>query len=135
MESLSKKQEKVEQKSIIVLENLTQQDLDQKAEQDAIKKAEEEAEKRKNLKNTALNYIRIRDDYYKIVYRPDKSGKLYKDLLRLSKTTITDDYTKGILKHINKYDDITLVHCLISFLVFNVTRIYLCIMPVEFFSC
>ena len=109
MESLFKKQENIEQKSIIVLENLTQQDLDQKAEQDAIKKAEEEAEKRKNLKNTALNYIRIRDDYYKIVYRPDKSGKLYKDLLRLSKTTITDDYTKRILKYINKYDDFTLV--------------------------
>ena len=109
MELSSKKQENVEQKSIIVLENLTQQDLDQKAEQDAIKKTEEEAEKRRNLKNTALNFIRIRDDYYKIVLRPDKSGKLYKDLLRLSKTTITDDYTKGILKYINKYDDFTLV--------------------------
>ena len=56
-----------------------------------------------------MNFIRIRDDYYKIVLRPDKSGKLYKDLLRLSKTTITDDYTKGILKYINKYDDFTLV--------------------------
>ena len=109
MELSSKKQEKVEQNSIIVLENLTQQDLDEKAEQDAIKKAKDEAEKRKNLKKTALNFIRIRDDYYKIVLRPDKSGKLYKDLLRLSKTTITDDYTKGILKYINKYDDFTLV--------------------------
>ena len=56
-----------------------------------------------------MNFIRIRDDYYKIVKRPDKSGKLYKDLLRLSKTTITDDYTKGVLKYINKYDDFTLV--------------------------
>ena len=109
MESLSKKQEKIEEKNIIVLENITQQDLDEKAEEDAIKKAKLEAEKRRNLKKTALNFIRIRDDYYKIVYRPDKSGKLYKDLLRLSKTTITDDYTKGILKHINKYDDFTLV--------------------------
>ena len=109
MELSSKKQDKVEQKSIIVLENLTQQDLDQKAEQDAIKKAEDEAQKRKNLKKIALDFIRIRDDYYKIVYRPDKSGKLFKDLLRLSKTTITDDHTKGILKYINKYDDFTLV--------------------------
>ena len=109
MELSSKKQEKVEQNSIIVLENLTQSDLDQKAELDTLKKAEEEVEKKRNLKKTALNFIRIRDDYYKIVLRPDKSGKLYKDLLRLSKTTITDDYTKGILKHINKYDDFTLV--------------------------
>ena len=66
-------------------------------------------EKKRKLKQIALKYIRIRDDYYKIVFRPDKSGKLYKDLLRLSKTTITDDYTKGILKYINKYDDFTLV--------------------------
>ena len=109
MELSSKKQDKVEQKSIIVLENLTQQDLDQKAEQDAIKKAEDEAQKRKNLKKIALDFIRVRDDYHKIVYRPDKSGKLFKDLLRLSKTTITDDHTKGILKYINKYDDFTLV--------------------------
>ena len=109
MELSSKKQGKVEQNPIIVLENLTESDLDQKAESDTLKKAELEIEKKRNLKKTALNFIRIRDDYYKIVLRPDKSGKLYKDLLRLSKTTITDDYTKGILKHINKYDDFTLV--------------------------
>ena len=72
------------------------------------KKANEEKRK-ENLKKVALNFIRIRDDYYKIVLRPDKSGKLYKDLLRLSKTTITDDYTKRILTYINKYDDFTLV--------------------------
>ncbi len=74
--------------------------------------AEEEANKEKrkvSLKKSALSYIRIRDDYYKIVLRPDKSGKLYKDLLRLSKTTITDDHTKGVLKYIKKYDDFTLV--------------------------
>jgi hypothetical protein len=99
---IAKKQDKIEEKAIVVLENITQQDLDKKQE-------EEEAEKKQNLKKVALNFIRIRDDYYKIVLRPDKSGKLYKDLLRLSKTTITDDYTKRILTYINKYDDFTLV--------------------------
>ena len=102
MKSLLEKQEKVKEKTIVVLENITQQDLDKKEEED-------EAKKKQNLKKVAINFIRIRDDYYKIVLRPDKSGKLYKDLLRLSKTTITDDYSKGILKYINKYDDFTLV--------------------------
>jgi hypothetical protein len=96
------KQGKTEESAIIKLDNLNQQDVTNKEEQ-------EEEKKRQNLKKVALNYIRIRDDYYKIVYRPDKSGQLYKDLLRLSKTTITDDYTKGILKYINKYDDFTIV--------------------------
>lgn len=98
----SKKQQNLEENNILKLDSITQQDLDKKQEAD-------EAKKKQNLKKVALNFIRIRDDYYKIVLRPDKSGKLYKDLLRLSKTTITDDYTKGILKYINKYDDFTLV--------------------------
>ena len=102
MKSLLEKQEKIKEKAIVVLENITQQDLDKKQEED-------EAKKKQNLKKVALNFIRIRDDYYKIVLRPDKSGKLYKDLLKLSKTTITDDYTKRILTYINKYDDFTLV--------------------------
>ena len=103
----AKKQEKIEEKNIIVLENITQQQINEQAEAEDKNKADVEDKKKKNLKRIALNFIRIRDDYYKIVLRPDKSGKLYKDLLRLSKTTITDDYTKGILKYINKYDDFT----------------------------
>jgi hypothetical protein len=95
----SDKQTTFEENNIIKLDTITQQELEEK----------EEEEKKKNLKQIALNFIRIRDDYYKIVYRPDKSGKLYKDLLKLSKTTITDDYTKSILKHIRKFDDFTLV--------------------------
>ncbi len=95
----SDKQTTFEENNIIKLDTITQQELEEK----------EEEEKKKNLKQIALNFIRIRDDYYKIVYRPDKSGKLYKDLLKLSKTTITDDYTKAILKHIRKFDDFTLV--------------------------
>ena len=101
METLEK-QENLQDKSVIKLNGiLPKQSIAESQDEDEIQ--------RRNLKKIALNFIRIRDDYYKIVKRPDKSGKLYKDLLRLSKTTITDDYTKGILKYINKYDDFTLV--------------------------
>lgn len=98
----AKNQTKIGQKNIIKLGTLTQEEREKKEEKD-------EKERIKDLKNVAQNYIRIRDDYYKIVFRPDKSGKLYKDLLKLSKTTITDDYSKAILKHISKFDDFTLV--------------------------
>ena len=67
------------------------------------------------LRNVALKFIRIRDDYFKIVFRPDKTGKHYKDLLRLLKSTIIDDYTKSILKYIQKYDDFTIVPSHIDF--------------------
>jgi len=97
-----KKQPILEENNILKLDIISQQELEEKAEQEA-------QGKKSNLKKIANNYIRIRDDYYKIVYRPDKSGKLYKDLLKLSKTTITDDYTKAILKYIKKFDDFTLV--------------------------
>jgi hypothetical protein len=98
----AEKQNKTDENNIIKLDNLSQEELNHKEEQ-------EDQEKRQNLRKIALQFIRVRDDYYKIVHRPDKSGKLYKDLLKLSKTTITDDYTKGILKYIPKYDDFTLV--------------------------
>jgi Family of unknown function (DUF5906) len=98
----AEKQNKIDENNIIKLGNLSQEDLNNQEEK-------EDQEKKRNLRKIALHFIRVRDDYYKIVQRPDKSGKLYKDLLRLSKTTITDDYTKGILRYINKYDDFTLV--------------------------
>lgn len=98
----SEKQEISEDKFVIKLNGIP-------SKQPIVESQDEDEIQRRNLKKIALNFIRIRDDYYKIVLRPDKSGKFYKDLLRLSKTTITDDYTKGILKYINKYDDFTLV--------------------------
>ena len=101
MESLEK-QENLTDNSVIKLNGTP-------AKQPIIESEDEDEKQRRNLKKIAQNYLRIRDDYYKIVFRPDKSGKLYKDLLKRSKATITDDYTKGILKYINKYDDFTLV--------------------------
>ena len=70
--------------------------------------AESEAKKEK-LKAAAKKYIRVGDNYYKIVYRPDKEGKPYKDYLKLNKGTIIDDYTQGIIKYIAKYDDFCMV--------------------------
>ncbi len=70
--------------------------------------AEDEAT-RSRLKRRAKNYIRIGDNYFKIVYRPDKDGKPIKDYLKLNKGTIIDDNTHGIIKYIDKYDDFCMV--------------------------
>ena len=101
METLEK-QENLQDKSVIKLNGIPPKQL-------IIESQDEEEIKRKNLKQIALDYLRIGDEYYKIVFRPDKSGKLYKDTLKRAKTTITDDYSKAILKYIKKFDDFTLV--------------------------
>ena len=106
----NKKQPKQDENNVVVAENMAQPPVIENSDAQIAKEKEESEEKDlKNLKQVATKFIRIRDDYYKIVYRPDKSGKPYKDLLKLSKTTITDDHTKRILKHIPKYDDFALV--------------------------
>lgn len=71
--------------------------------------SEEEAKKIENLKNRSKYYIRVGDNYFKIVYRPDKEGKPFKDYLKLNKSTIIDDHTHGIIKYISKYDDFCMV--------------------------
>ncbi len=63
----------------------------------------------KRLKERSKYYIRVGDNYFKIVYRPDKEGKPYKDYLKLNKSTIIDDHTHGIIKYISKYDDFCMV--------------------------
>ena len=64
---------------------------------------------RAKRKEIAKKFLRINDDYFKIIYRPDQTGKLYKSFLRTSKTTITDDHTKAILKYIAKYEDFVFI--------------------------
>ena len=105
----SKNQEISEDKTPIKLEGFLPKQVLTELQDDSDEDEIVKAERKRKLKQIALKYIRIRDDYYKSVMRPDKSGKLNKDLLKLSKTTITDDFTKAILKHINKFDDFTLV--------------------------
>lgn len=71
---------------------------------------EEQKKKIRNfLKNKAKEYIRVGDDYYKFVQKSNKNGEYYSDKIKLSKTTITDQYTRSILPHISKYDGFTLV--------------------------
>ncbi|AYQ32517.1 primase-helicase family protein [Runella sp. SP2] len=71
--------------------------------------SEEEEKKQRKLKHNAKNFIRVGDNYYKIVYRPNKDKSLYKDYLKLNKGTIIDDHTHGIIKYIPKYDDFCMV--------------------------
>lgn len=109
------KQQKAKQKPLIKLEiippkieEIDDGDVEQEDDDDEVRR-EKKKRRLAELKKIALNFIRIRDDYYKIVHRPDRSGKKYKFLLRLAKSTITDDYTKSILQYIKKYDDFCLV--------------------------
>lgn len=104
-----KNQEISDDKTVIKLEGFPPKQVLPEPQDNSDEDEIVKAERKRKLRQIALKYIRIRDDYYKIVLRPDKSGKLYKDLLKLSKTTITDDFTKAILKYIKKFDDFTLV--------------------------
>lgn len=69
----------------------------------------EDEKTRERLKSKAKNFIRVGDNYFKIVYRPDKEGKPIKDYLKLNKGTIIDDNTHGIIKYIRKFDDFCMV--------------------------
>lgn len=70
---------------------------------------QEDERTKKRLQKAAKNYIRVGDNYYKIVYRPDKEGKPLKDYLKLNKGTLIDDHTHGIIKYISKFDDFCMV--------------------------
>lgn len=52
----------------------------------------------------AGNYARVGDGYYELIEKPDIHGNIQKVWERRDKTTITDDHTKSILKHIPKYN-------------------------------
>lgn len=70
---------------------------------------QEDERTRKRLQKVAKNYIRVGDNYFKIVFRPDKEGKPFKDYLKLNKGTLIDDHTHGIIKYISKFDDFCMV--------------------------
>ena len=72
--------------------------------------AENEDEKTKlRLKEVSKKFIRVNDDYFKIVFRPDQTGNKYKSFLKTNKGTIIDDYKNHILKYIPKYEDFTYI--------------------------
>lgn len=63
----------------------------------------------KSLEESAKQFIRVGDDYYKITFRPDKRSNLHRVLAKRSRTTITDDYGIKIIHEIPKYEDFVIV--------------------------
>jgi hypothetical protein len=63
----------------------------------------------KSINEAAKQFIRVGDDYYKITYRPDKNKTLHRQLVKRSKTTITDDYGKKIIDKISKYEGFVMI--------------------------
>lgn len=55
------------------------------------------------------NFVRIGDEYFERIQKPDRTGKLVDSLEKRSKTTITDDYTKAAIHYIRKYKAFCLV--------------------------
>lgn len=61
------------------------------------------------MKETLDNFIRVGDDYFEIIYRPDKNGQPKRVLCPRKKGTIIDDYGKHVLQEIAKYKGFCLV--------------------------
>jgi hypothetical protein len=55
------------------------------------------------------NYIRVGDEYFEKIQKPDKDGKLVTELEKRKRTTITDDYGKIALQYVKKYKSFCLV--------------------------
>ena len=70
-------------------------------EKDAVCKVE--------IPGDASRYFRVGDDYYEWVEIPNRDGTLERTYRLRLKSTITDDYGKGIIKHIVKYKDFCIV--------------------------
>lgn len=55
--------------------------------------------------NLAKKFIRVGDEYFKEVYRPNKEGQLFKMWQKRSKTTVTDDLGRGeFFRNIRKFE-------------------------------
>lgn len=54
-------------------------------------------------------YIRVGDEYFEHIQKPDRLGRLVSQLAKRIKTTITDDFGKGAIGHIAKYKAFALV--------------------------
>ncbi len=54
-------------------------------------------------------YIRVGDEYFEHILKPDRLGRLVPQLAKRVKTTITDDFGKGAIAHIAKYKAFALV--------------------------
>jgi hypothetical protein len=54
-------------------------------------------------------FIRVGNDYFKIIYKKNRYGVSVKTLKHFKKETITDDYGKALIKEIAKFDDFTIM--------------------------
>jgi hypothetical protein len=54
-------------------------------------------------------FIRVGNDYFKIIYKKNRYGVSVKTLKHFKKETITDDYGKALIKDIPKFDDFTII--------------------------
>lgn len=69
------------------------------------------------LVNAAINnYIRVGDEYFEKIQKPDKDGNLVTELEKRKRTTITDDYGKSALQYVKKYKSFCLVPSHTNFL-------------------
>ena len=57
----------------------------------------------------AAKYIRVGNDYYKIIQQPDAKKQLVEVIKGRNKATIVDDHGKDFCKHIKKYEDFCLI--------------------------
>lgn len=65
-------------------------------------------DKAANLEEVAERFIRVGCDYYKKIKKTDAFGIPRKELIPWKKSEITEDYGKGIIRYIPKYDSFTL---------------------------
>lgn len=61
------------------------------------------------IMKTQVPFIRVANDYFKIIQKKNRYGVFVKTLKHFKKETITDDYGKALLKEIAKFDDFTII--------------------------
>jgi predicted transcriptional regulator len=61
------------------------------------------------IMKTEVPFIRVGNDYFKLIYKKNRYEVDVKTLKHFKKETITDDYGKGLLDEIPKFDDFTII--------------------------
>lgn len=83
---------------------------DSYSEQKNVQLANKPTQKISKLKRLALEkYIRVGDEYFEKIQKPDKHGNLYYELDKRQKTTIIDDYGPKPHRYIKKYKSFCLI--------------------------
>jgi hypothetical protein len=64
---------------------------------------------RRLISDEITRYVRVGDEYFEHIQKPNRAGLLVPQLDKRAKVTITDDYGKGAIGHIPKYKAFCLV--------------------------